>query len=75
MEKLFPLIHKNAKKMTFSDDCWMYCLEGREKNRNIMLMSHHDVVDAEGGAVIDPPVGGMKLREHVKRNVVLQRQL
>ena len=48
MEELFPLIHKCAKKMTFSDDCWMYCIEGKEKNRNIMLMSHHDVVAVEG---------------------------
>ncbi len=48
MEELFPLVHKRAKKMTFGDDCWMYCIEGKEKNRNIMLMSHHDVVDVEG---------------------------
>ena len=48
MEELFPLVHKHAKKMTFSDDCWMYCIEGKEKTRNIMLMSHHDVVAAEG---------------------------
>lgn len=48
MEELFPLIHKRAKKMTFGDDCWMYCIEGNDKNRNIMLMSHHDVVAVEG---------------------------
>lgn len=49
MEELFPLVHKQAKKITFSDDCWMYCIEGKNKNRNIMLMSHHDVVAADGG--------------------------
>lgn len=48
MEELFPLIQKKAKKMTFSDDCWVYCVEGKDKNRNIMLMSHHDVVAADG---------------------------
>ncbi|MBQ6844155.1 MAG: M20/M25/M40 family metallo-hydrolase [Agathobacter sp.] len=48
MEELFPFIHKHAKKMTFGDDCWMYYIEGKEKNRNIMLMSHHDVVAVEG---------------------------
>lgn len=48
MEELFPLVHKHTKKMIFSDDCWMYCLEGKDKSRNIMLMSHHDVVEAEG---------------------------
>ena len=48
MEELFPTVHKQAKKMTFSDDCWMYCIEGKDKSRNIMLMSHHDVVAVEG---------------------------
>lgn len=48
MEELFPLVHKHAKKMTFSDDCWMYCIPGTDESRNIMLMSHHDVVAADG---------------------------
>jgi len=48
MEELFPLVHKQAKKMTFSDDCWMYRIEGVDRGRNIMLMSHHDVVAADG---------------------------
>ena len=48
MEELFPILHKRAKKLTFSEDCWMYCVEGKDKTRNIMLMSHHDVVDVEG---------------------------
>ena len=48
MMELFPLVHEKAKKMTFSDDCWIYCIEGKDTTRNIMLMSHHDVVAAEG---------------------------
>ena len=48
MEELFPLVHKHAEKMTFSDDCWMYCIPGADNSRNIMLMSHHDVVAVEG---------------------------
>ena len=48
MVELFPLVHEKAKKMTFSDDCWIYCIEGKDITRNIMLMSHHDVVAAEG---------------------------
>ncbi len=47
-EKLFPLVHKRAEKMTFGDDCWIYKIEGKDKSRNIMLMSHHDVVEAKG---------------------------
>ena len=47
-QELFPRFHETAKKHVFSDDCWMYCLEGTDTSRNIMLMSHHDVVPAEG---------------------------
>lgn len=48
MEELFPLIHKNTEKMIFSDDCWVYKLKGKDESRNIMIMSHHDVVEATG---------------------------
>ena len=48
VEQLFPLIHEKAEKMTFSDDCWIYKIAGADKDRNIMLMSHHDVVAADG---------------------------
>ena len=48
MEELFPLVHKHAKKLTFGDDCWMYCIPGVDTSRNIMLMSHHDVVAVDG---------------------------
>ncbi len=46
--ELFPIIHEKAEKMTFSDDCWIYKLSGKDSGRNIMLMSHHDVVAADG---------------------------
>lgn len=48
MEELFPLVHRQAEKMTFSDDCWMYKVPGKDPSRNIMLMSHHDIVAATG---------------------------
>ena len=48
MEKLFPIIHQKAEKHIFSDDCWIYKISGKDTNRNIMLMSHHDVVAADG---------------------------
>ena len=48
MEELFPLVHKHADKKVFSDDCWMYCIPGEDTSRNIMLMSHHDVVAVDG---------------------------
>ena len=66
MEELFPLVHKNAQRMIFSQDCWIYRLPGRDTSRNIMLMSHHDVVAAEGnwdhepfgGQIIDGKIWG-----------------
>ncbi len=48
MKELFPLVHKNAERMTFGDDCWIYKIKGADKGRNMMLMSHHDVVAVEG---------------------------
>lgn len=57
MEELFPLIHRNAELMRFSQDCWIYKLKGTDESRNIMLMSHHDVVDAGDGWTY-PPFSG-----------------
>ncbi|HZK01393.1 MAG TPA: M20/M25/M40 family metallo-hydrolase [Anaerovoracaceae bacterium] len=48
MEELFPLIHKNAQRKTFSDDCWLYEIKGKNQAKNIVLMSHHDVAPVEG---------------------------
>lgn len=46
LEEEFPLIHKNCEKMLFGDGCLMYRLKGNDESRNILLMSHHDVVAA-----------------------------
>lgn len=54
VEELFPTVHKKSEKMTFSDDCWIYKIEGKDKSRNIMLMSHHDVVAADGNWEHEP---------------------
>ncbi len=48
MVELFPTVHKTAEKITFSDDCWIYKIKGADETRNIMLMSHHDVVEVSG---------------------------
>ena len=47
VEEDFPLLHEKAERMTFADDCWMYKIPGKDQNRNILLMSHHDVVAAD----------------------------
>lgn len=46
VRKQFPLFFQKAELHTFRDDCWMYKLPGADETRNMMLMSHHDVVDA-----------------------------
>lgn len=42
----FPLIHSSCERMLFGDGCLVYKLAGKDESRNIMLMSHHDVVPA-----------------------------
>lgn len=56
MAELFPNVHKASEISYFSDDCWVYKIEGRNKNKNFMVMSHHDVV-AENGEWKYPPFG------------------
>ncbi len=48
MRDMFPLVHERAQVQYFSDDCWVYKIEGKNKDDNILLMSHHDVVEADG---------------------------
>ena len=48
MKELFPLVHERAEIKYFSEDCWVYKIEGVDTSRNILLMSHHDVVPAAG---------------------------
>ena len=55
--ELFPLVHENMEKLQFSDDCWIYRLKGRDPSRNLMLMSHHDVVAADGAWEHEPFAG------------------
>ena len=43
----FPLIHKHGELMMF-DGCLVYKVAGKDATKNILLMSHHDVVLDEG---------------------------
>lgn len=54
MEELFPKIHKISERKIFSEDCWVYCIKGKDASRNILLMSHHDVVDVSDQWEHDP---------------------
>lgn len=54
VEECFPILHQKAERMILSQDCWIYKIPGKDPNRNIMLMSHHDVVEAGEGWTKDP---------------------
>ena len=50
----FPNLHSKARRLTFGDGCFFYVLEGKNPRKNILLMSHHDVVDGGEGWDTDP---------------------
>ncbi len=45
LNEAFPNISSKAKKLIFGSGCFVYVIEGKNAKKNIMLMSHHDVVD------------------------------
>ena len=54
LDKLFPNLTAKAKKLVFGGGCFVYVIEGKHAKKNIMLMSHHDVVDGGDGWDTDP---------------------
>ena len=47
VEADFPLLHEKAERRILAEDCWLYKIPGKDPTRNILLMSHHDVVPAD----------------------------
>ena len=47
LETLFPLVHEKLEK-TEIDGSLLYCWKGKKSDRPLVLMSHQDVVPAEG---------------------------
>lgn len=66
LKESFPLLHKRAELKIFGSGCLIYKISGKNATRNIMMMSHHDVVEAEGewknppfsGKVVDGAIWG-----------------
>ena len=54
LEELFPAVTQKAKKLTFGGGCFFYVIEGKGAKKNILLMSHHDVVEGDDGWKTDP---------------------
>ena len=58
IETLFPLVTAQAELTIFGDDAYLYKLKGLDESRNVMVMSHHDVVEATGDWQ-EEPFGGV----------------
>ena len=54
VEELFPNLAARAKKLTFGGGCFFYVIEGKNPRKNILLMSHHDVVEGSPEWQTDP---------------------
>ena len=52
--ELFPNVSSRAERLSFGGGCFVYVIEGKNPKKNIMLMSHHDVVDGGEGWSTDP---------------------
>lgn len=55
----FPLLHSKADFISF-DGCLVFIIKGKNPTKNIMLMSHHDVVDVKGDWKYPPFAGVIK---------------
>lgn len=56
LESTFPLVHERCEKHVFNGSL-LFCLRGSGTQQPMMMMSHHDVVEA-GGAWEHPPFCG-----------------
>ena len=54
IEELFPNLAAKAEKLTFGGGCFFYRIQGRNARKNILLMSHHDVVEGSEDWQTDP---------------------
>ena len=54
LEELFPNLMAKAQKLTFGGGCFVYVIQGRNAKKNIMFMSHHDVVEGSPDWKTDP---------------------
>ena len=60
LDELFPNLTAKAEKLVFGDGCFFYVIRGRDAKKNILLMSHHDVVDGGEGWETEPFVPVIK---------------
>ena len=54
LAECFPSITEKAERLCFGTGCFIYVIRGKNARKNIMLMSHHDVVCGGEGWDTDP---------------------
>lgn len=54
VSRLFPNLTQKAERISFGGGCFFYVIRGKNAARNILLMSHHDVVEGGDGWETDP---------------------
>lgn len=54
IEERFPTLAEKAERLTFGSGCFVYVIRGNNAQKNVMLMSHHDVVDGSDDWDTDP---------------------
>ncbi len=60
LDRLFPNLAARAERLTFGDGCFVYVIKGQNATKNLMMMSHHDVVEGGEGWDTDPFVATEK---------------
>lgn len=54
ISECFPTLTARAEKLVFGSGCFVYVIKGKNATKNIMLMSHHDVVEGDDKWHSDP---------------------
>lgn len=54
IEERFPTLTEKAERLTFGGGCFVYIIRGNNAQKNIMIMSHHDVVEGSDEWDTDP---------------------
>lgn len=54
LNELFPSLVSSAEKLVFGGGCFFYVIKGKNARKNLLLMSHHDVVDGGEGWDTEP---------------------
>ncbi len=60
LKRQFPLLHERAELTVMGSGCLIYKVSGKNAVKNVMIMSHHDVVEGTGDWKYPPFAGEIK---------------